>query len=55
MTTEVFISYSRAGSLDEARALRDSLEAQNIHVFLDERSISPGDPYPDDIADALPQ
>lgn len=53
MTTDVFISYSRAGSLDEARALRDSFEAQQIQVFLDERSIAPGDPFPEDIASAL--
>jgi hypothetical protein len=53
MTADVFISYSRAGSLDEARALRDSLEAEQVRVFLDERSIAAGDPFPDDIADAL--
>ncbi len=53
MTAEVFISYSRAGSLEEARALRDALEAQQIRVFLDERAIAPGDQFPDDIADAL--
>lgn len=53
MTPEVFISYSRVGSLDQARALRDPLEAQQVQVFLDERSISSGEPFPDDIADAL--
>lgn len=50
---DVFISYARSGSLNEARGLRDALAAKGISAFLDERSIEAGAPFPAEIADAL--
>jgi hypothetical protein len=55
MSHDVFISYAHASALQEARALREALEAAGVHVFLDERSILPGSEFPSDIADALLQ
>jgi tetratricopeptide (TPR) repeat protein len=53
MGNTVFISYSRATALKQARALHDALRQRGIEVFLDEREIEPGNPFPEDLADSL--
>jgi tetratricopeptide (TPR) repeat protein len=53
MGADVFISYAKAGTQQEARALRDALQAAGIGVFLDEEGIPPGSGFPTRIADGL--
>lgn len=53
MGNVVFISYSRATAMESARALRDALSERGIEAFLDEREIKLGNPFPEDLADAL--
>jgi hypothetical protein len=53
MRADVFISYSRTGATARARDLHRALEAADISTFRDERSISPGDAFPAEIAEGL--
>lgn len=53
MSPPVFISYARRASQAGARALRDALAAEGIEVFLDERDIALGAPFPAGIAGGL--
>lgn len=53
MAPDVFISYAHATAQEPARLLRDNLSAAGIGVFLDEREIPYGSPFPRDIADGL--
>lgn len=53
MYTDVFISYARSSSLEHARKLRDVLAGDGVEVFLDERDVPFGNPFPRDIAEHL--
>jgi hypothetical protein len=53
MPIDVFISYARATMQEAARQLRDKLSGSALKVFLDEREIPYGSPFPQDIADGL--
>jgi hypothetical protein len=46
VASQVFISYARASSSEQARAVRGALEAAGISVFLDERDIPLGSKFP---------
>jgi hypothetical protein len=53
MGKSVFISYSRTSALEPARALCQALAERGIGAFMDEREITPGSPFPEDLAAAL--
>ncbi|MBL3528889.1 MAG: tetratricopeptide repeat protein [gamma proteobacterium endosymbiont of Lamellibrachia anaximandri] len=54
MTTDVFISYAHAGGAKESvRKLERLLSKAGLDVFLDEREIPFGSPFPHDISEAL--
>jgi tetratricopeptide (TPR) repeat protein len=53
MPVDVFISYAHATTQTAARRLRDELAKGGLTIFLDERQIPYGDPFPRDIADGL--
>ncbi len=53
MKYDVFISYARASTLKEANDLRQAIEKKGITVFIDDREISPGNSFPNYIADSL--
>ena len=52
MLSKVFISYSRK-DIDTARAVCDALTNAGVPCFLDESSIDPGTPFPEEIAKAI--
>ncbi len=53
MPIDVFISYAHATTQAATRQLRDELAKGGLQVFLDEREIPYGNPFPRDIADGL--
>lgn len=53
MPIDVFISYAHATMQAATRQLRDELTRGDLEVFLDEREIPYGNPFPRDIADGL--
>ena len=53
MPIDVFISYAHATMQAATRQLRDELSKDGLKVFLDEREIPYGSPFPRDIADGL--
>jgi tetratricopeptide (TPR) repeat protein len=53
MAHDVFISYARGSSQAAARRLRDDLQAVGLAVFLDEREIPFGAPFPGALASGL--
>jgi len=53
MSADVFISYSRSGSGDQALRIQEALRARGIGVFLDRQDIATGDVFPERIADGL--
>lgn len=50
---DVFLSYSRSGSGDQAQRIKEAFTARGIDVFLDTRSIAAGDEFPERIAESL--
>ncbi len=53
MTMDVFISYCRSTTREQAIALSEALAADKITVFLDQEDIPPGSPFPLRLADGL--
>ncbi|MBA1445992.1 MAG: tetratricopeptide repeat protein [Chromatiales bacterium] len=54
MITDVFISYAHAGGAKESvRKLERLLSKAGLNIFLDEREIPFGSPFPHDISEAL--
>lgn len=53
MSADVFISYARGASAEEAEALQRALAAVHIDAFFDKSDIPTGGAYPEYLADAL--
>jgi tetratricopeptide (TPR) repeat protein len=52
-TSDIFISYARTSSRDDAQRLADALRQQGQSVFLDENEIGHGEVFPSALATAL--
>lgn len=53
MNADVFISYERSQSRDQARSIASALKERGINAFLDEREISHGQRFPDELSAAM--
>ena len=53
MNADVFISYARSQSRDQARSIASALKERGINVFLDEREISHGQRFPSELSAAM--
>jgi hypothetical protein len=53
MSADVFVSYARSSSADEALRIQEALRARGIAVFLDRQDIGTAEVFPERIADGL--
>ena len=53
LNADVFISYARSQSRDQARSIASALKERGINVFLDEREISHGQRFPSELSAAM--
>ena len=50
---DVFISYARSSSSEQAHQLADALNGKGISTFIDNRTITAGSPFPKAIAEGI--